>query len=381
MRKIEDFYMEGIPSEKQNTLITVIVACYNVAKFLPRCIESIMAQTYRNLEIILIDDGARDNTGNICDHYATMDERITVVHQNNRGLAMARNEGISRAHGEYIAFVDGDDFLEEVMYEYMLYAIRTSGADMAVCRYFEDDEDSLEKPRTIEKKGMIRMEEVSGSKQLVELGAPLCVIPSDEALKLFVEESDEYVIRNAAWNKLYKAESLSPESFPERRYYEDIVFQAKMIASVSEIAYIDTPLYHYIINRKGGIMSGGLRKEIFTNQIPAYHERSEFLRSIGRDDLSASHDYMVYKKLLLLYTEARRDKTGEKKKFMEPLAKEIMTCADQMYRIYSCDIADPHQKMRMELFLKNPKFYDIFMDLNEGIVLPLRQKLSGGKGK
>ena len=381
MRKIENFFMEGIPSAEQNTLITVIVACYNVAQFLPRCIESIIAQTYRNLEIILIDDGARDNTGSICDHYATMDERITVVHQNNRGLSMARNEGIARAHGEYVAFVDGDDFLEEVMYEYMLYAIRCSGADMAVCRYFEDDEETLSKPKTINKKGMIRMEEARNSGQLVELGAPLCVIPSDEALKLYIEESEEYVIRNAAWNKLYRRDTLSETSFPDGRYYEDIVFQAKMIASVGEIAYIDTPLYHYIINRKGGIMSGGLRKEIFTNQIPAYHERSEFLRSIGRDDLSASHDYMVYKKLLLLYTEARRDKTGEKKKFMEPLAEELRTCADQMYRIFSCDIADPHQKMRMEMFLKNPKLYDLFMDLNEGIVLPLRQKLRGRKGK
>ena len=138
---------------------------------------------------------------------------------------------------------------------------------------------------------------------------------------------------------------------------------------------------HYIINRKGGIMSGGLRKEIFTEQIPAYHERSDFLKSLGRDDLSASHDYLVYKKLLLLYTEAKRDKSGEKKKFIEPLEKEIRTCADQMYRIFSCNISNPHQKMRMDLFLKHPKLYDIFMDLNDNFVLPIRQRNRGKNNK
>ncbi len=381
MRKITDFFMEGIPQAEQDTLITVIVACYNVGKYLPRCIESIIAQTYKNLEIILIDDGARDNTGSICDHYATVDNRITVVHQDNRGVSAARNEGISRAHGEYIAFVDGDDFLEPVMYEYMLYSIRVSGAEMAVCRYFEDEEESISKPRTFKKKGMIHMQEAESATGTIEYGIPLFVMSTSEVMQFYVEESDEYVIRNAPWNKLYKKELLSDTSFPNQRYYEDILFQVKTLASAADVAYIDTPLYHYIINRKGGTMSGGLRKEILTDQIPAYHERSQFLKSIGREDLSASHDYLVYKKLLLLYTEARRDKTGEKKQFMEPLATEIRTCADQMYRIYSCNIADPHQKMRMELFLKNPKLYDLFMDVNDNFVLPLRQRRRRKKGK
>ena len=379
MQRIDDFFMEGIPRREQDTLISIIVACYNVEQYLPRCIESVMAQTYENLEIILIDDGARDRTGAICDHYATLDSRIVVVHQSNMGLAMARNQGISIAHGDYVAFVDGDDFVEPVMYEYMLFAIRRSGADMAVCRYFEDDFESLNTVRTYEKKGMIRLEENELKTGVVEYGVPLLVMEGEEALKFFVEESESVVIRNAAWNKLYNRQQLSEESFPNQRYYEDIVFQAKTIAGASRIAYIDTPLYHYIINRKGGIMSGGLRKEIFTEQIPAYHERSRFLKSIGRDDLSAEHDYLVYKKLLVLYTEARRDKTGEKKQFLKPLEEEIRTCADQMYRIYSCDIADPHQKFRMELFLKNPMFYNWFTDFNEKYILPRKLRRRGNK--
>ncbi|MBE5842618.1 MAG: glycosyltransferase [Butyrivibrio sp.] len=380
MEKIDNFYMEEIPEEKQNILISVVVACYNVEQFVPRCIESIMAQTYKNLEIILIDDGARDNTGSILDHYKTLDDRIVVVHQTNQGAAGARNDGIAMAKGKYIGFVDGDDYIEPYMYEYMLNAIEASQADISVCRYFSESQDEGFMSKSYSKKGLVHVEDVKHEK-VTERGVNVLIMSGEEALKEYVEESDKIVIRNAPWNKLYRAELLDENSFPVQRYYEDIVFQARVMTKVQKVAYIDTPLYHYIINRKGGAMSGGLRKEIITEQIPSYHTRSKLLEDLGRKDLQASHDYLVYKKLLLLYTEARRDKTGEKKKFMEPLAQEIRTCADQMYRIFTCDIADPHQKMRMELFLKNPKLYDMFMDLNEGIILPLRQRLSGGKRK
>ena len=107
MRELEHFYyLEGQEGDK--TLITVAITCYNVSKYLSRCIESVIAQTYRNLEILLIDDGSRDNSGNICDYYETQDNRIRVIHQSNAGPGAARNRAIEQAKGEYIAFVDGD---------------------------------------------------------------------------------------------------------------------------------------------------------------------------------------------------------------------------------------------------------------------------------
>ncbi len=381
MERLEDFYMEGIPLSEQKDLITVAVSCYNVERFLPRCIESIINQTYKNLEIILIDDGARDNTGAICDHYATLDSRIRVIHQNNGGPAVARNMGITEAKGEYVTFVDGDDYVDPIMYEYLLYALKKTGADMSVCRYFEDDEGSLDTASIEEKKGLITIKEKKTIREEAPRSGLVIKLTKDELLTKYVEESEEIVIRNAPWNKLYKRETLLENQFPNQRYYEDILFSVKVLAAVDTAAYVDTPLYHYIINRKGGIMSTTLRQQIITEQIPSYHERSRFLEIIGRADLARSHDYLVYKKLLLLYTEARRDETGELKKYMEPLAREIRTCADQMYRIFSCDIANPHQKMRMELFLKHPKLYDMFMDVNDGFVLPLRQKIRGKNKK
>ena len=101
----------------QNPRISVIVPVYNVEQYLPRCVESILAQTYENLEILLVDDGAKDGSGAICDAYARQDERVKVIHKENGGLSSARNAGIDASTGEYLSFVDSDDWIEPDMYE------------------------------------------------------------------------------------------------------------------------------------------------------------------------------------------------------------------------------------------------------------------------
>ncbi len=106
----------------EEKLVSVIVAVYNIEEYLPRCVESIMHQTYRKLEIILVDDGSTDGSGDICDEYAGKDDRILVIHKKNGGLSDARNAGLERASGDYIGFVDGDDWIEEGMYRAMYEA-------------------------------------------------------------------------------------------------------------------------------------------------------------------------------------------------------------------------------------------------------------------
>ena len=98
-------------------LISIIIPVYNVAVYLPRCLDSILAQTYKNLEIILVDDGSKDNSGKVCDEYALKDSRIKVIHQKNQGVSVARNAGLRIAKGDYIGFVDSDDYIETNMYE------------------------------------------------------------------------------------------------------------------------------------------------------------------------------------------------------------------------------------------------------------------------
>ena len=106
----------------EEKLVSVIVAVYNIEEYLPRCIDSISAQTYRNLEIILVDDGSTDSSGGICDDYAQKDRRIKVIHKKNGGLSDARNAGLDKVSGDYIGFVDGDDWIEEDMYRAMYEA-------------------------------------------------------------------------------------------------------------------------------------------------------------------------------------------------------------------------------------------------------------------
>ena len=104
----------------QNPRISVIVPVYNVEQYLPRCVESILAQTYENLEILLVDDGTKDNSGAICDAYARQDARVKAIHKKNGGLSSARNAGIDASTGEYLSFVDSDDWIEPDMYEKMM---------------------------------------------------------------------------------------------------------------------------------------------------------------------------------------------------------------------------------------------------------------------
>lgn len=116
-----------------NPLITVIIPCYKVEQYLPKCINSVLTQTYTNLEIILVDDGSPDNCGNICDNYAQKDSRIKVIHKTNGGLSDARNKGIDIAHGEYITFIDSDDYVSNDYIEVLYNLLKENNAQMSIC--------------------------------------------------------------------------------------------------------------------------------------------------------------------------------------------------------------------------------------------------------
>lgn len=135
MQKIEHFSFRPIPEQEQTDLISVIVAVYNIEAYLEKCVRSIREQTYRNLQIILVDDGSTDGCPGLCDRLAGEDDRIQVIHKENGGLSDARNAGTGQALGSYIAFVDGDDWIEKDMYEGLLSAARQFDAPLAVCRY------------------------------------------------------------------------------------------------------------------------------------------------------------------------------------------------------------------------------------------------------
>ncbi len=134
----------------KNPLISIIVPVYNIEEYLPRCIESVLAQTYTNLELILVDDGSKDRSGEICDEYQKKDSRIQVIHKENGGSSSARNVGIRAARGQYLGFVDSDDYVEKTMYETMVRGIESTGCNIIQVARDEIDEEGNLMPNVCE---------------------------------------------------------------------------------------------------------------------------------------------------------------------------------------------------------------------------------------
>ena len=179
-----------------NDLISVIVPVYDVERYLARCIDSILAQTYQNLEIFLVDDGSPDRCGEICDAYAEKDNRIQVIHKKNGGLSDARNAALDICTGEYISFVDSDDYVSDDFIETMHHAIKDYQAKLAVCGIMKFDES-----------GKISVD----------------YAPSDTEKCVSGEEMVEMTIwRPAAWNKLYHRSLFEGIRYPFGKLYEDL---------------------------------------------------------------------------------------------------------------------------------------------------------------
>ncbi len=207
-------------------LISIIVPVYQVEKYLEKCINSIINQTYKNLEIILVDDGSTDNCPSICNHFQTEDTRIKVIHQENGGLSHARNVGLEISTGDFFGFVDSDDWIEPNMYEVLMSALQETDADIVVCNHLEETDDSIPIPITSN----------SLEKKLYLPKETLKKIISGENLTLY------YV-----WNKLYKKSILSNIRFPTNKIHEDILWSPQIIGNSRLILSINRPLYHYII--------------------------------------------------------------------------------------------------------------------------------------
>lgn len=224
----------------QSTLISVIVPVYNVEAYLPRCVDSILSQSYRNLEIILVDDGTRDASDRICDDYAARDPRVKVIHKENGGLSSARNAGIDIAQGEYLGFVDSDDWIEPEMYEKLLsLALKYDVKLVCGGRY---DFSSRRNENSI---GLCpKTEEVITGMEL--LG------------RTFTWDGCD----SAAWDKLYHRSLFNEIRYPVGLVNEDVAIFYKLAELVDRAAMCDQPLYHYF-HRPGSITYSKLSDKSF----------------------------------------------------------------------------------------------------------------------
>ena len=337
--------------EEQTELISVIVTAYNIEAYIERGVQSVCNQTYQNLEIIVVDDGSTDTTGRILDELAEKDARIRVIHEENGGPARARNTGIAVAGGNYIGFVDGDDWIDPDMYEKLFSALRDKQADLAVCRYRQ----------------VARTATIDGSLDRAVL------FEGQEALAAYVEEREEFVIQNAAWNKLYRRELLPKPAFPEGCWYEDIMFATKVLARAGRCIYLDIALYNYIIDREDSIMNCRINSRTFTDQIPAYYEKTELLQTLGREDLALTHDYFFYKRLLLFYWELSKVEDGET--YMLRLQEILLKDRKRAEEAFLSPIADARDRKKLRLFYRSPHAYCKKLRWDEQVVIPCKVKV------
>ena len=219
-------------------MISVIIPVYKVEKYLRKCVESVMNQTYTDLEIILVDDGSPDSCGEICEELAHRDSRIRVIHQKNAGQSVARNVGLDQARGEYIGFIDGDDFAEPDMYYTLLDSIQKHGANLAICGHRKIYEDTPEIKRTEENH--------------------MTVLDADG---LWQEVFSR--LNNAAWNKLYQRDLLDGIRFrPEQNHGEDLLFNLEYIQKCNR-AVINTACCYNYLQRSGSVTSSGFSEKKF----------------------------------------------------------------------------------------------------------------------
>ena len=206
-------------------LISVIVPVYKVEKSLRRCIDSLIGQTYRQLQIILVDDGSPDRCGDICDIYSHKDKRVTAIHQRNCGLSAARNTGIQHAQGQYYAFVDSDDYVAPDFISFLYTLMCEHDADIASC-------------------GVVNVE-ISGKQTVVDKDRSVHVMDSREALERMCYNDGFYV---TTWDKLYKAQLFEGIRFPEGKLFEDTGTTYKLVDKASKIVACCEPKYYYMIS-------------------------------------------------------------------------------------------------------------------------------------
>ena len=210
-------------------LISVIVPVFNVENFIDVCISSLIKQSYSNIEIILVDDGSTDESGLHCDKWAEVDKRIKVFHQANGGLSAARNTGLNHASGDYICFVDSDDFVMEDYVKCMLQAIEETDAELALCDVTTSKWPALAKPIT--------------SNRILD--AAECRAWLDNLI------SREYVLMVVSWNKLYKKELFAHNRFEEGKLHEDEFMINKLVFNINKMVFVPLEEYVYRANASG----------------------------------------------------------------------------------------------------------------------------------
>ena len=311
-------------------LISVIVPIYNVEKYLSKCLDSICTQTYRNLEIILIDDGSPDRCPEICDEYVKIDERIKVLHQENGGLSVARNSGLDIAKGNFICFVDPDDYLHPQMYECLYNNLKKYDADISICefeRVFENDKFFVSN----------------------NINESITICNGREALeKLYGEYR---VTTTVAWNKLYKKELFQNIRYGKNKIHEDEFIVHRILDKAKKVLYTSYPFYYYL-QRNTSIMGEKFNLKRL-DVLEALEERILYFYEKGYDDLYEKAYNHYLGDLLYHYSLLRKYCPEEK------VSKELKGKFSEVLKSRG-DVKLPKiAKIKYDIFLLSPFLYSL----------------------
>lgn len=277
-------------------LLSIIVPIYNVEKYLERCIDSIINQTYKNLEIILVDDGSKDASGIIADTYASKDDRIKVIHKENGGLSDARNHGLDQARGNYIIFIDSDDFIDSSMCEILFTTAEKYSSDIVSCNYyiFRAENHISVHPMSIQEDEK--------------------VFSGIDILKYYLIKTEPFDL-NIVCNKIFKADLFNSKDgqirFPKGRVQEDNFTTFRLFAKSDVVTTINQPLYYYL-QRADSIMAN-FSKKFVKDTIDSHIYMATYLLEHKVDVMCELQLYLLnsytdlYRKICLLDNADKKD--------------------------------------------------------------------------
>lgn len=314
------------------SLISVIIPVYKVEAYLTACVKSVQAQTYQNIEIILVDDGSPDNCPKMCDEFAAQDSRIRVIHKENGGLSSARNAGIEAAKGEYLAFLDSDDLWTPFFLERLHRAIEETGADFSVCLFCRFcGEPPTELPETVETVVMDRQEAFD------------C---------LFNIRNENMVV---APNKLYKRSVFGAIRYPQGKLHEDEAVIHEIIGSATTVAWVDE--VHYLYRQSPNSITTAKFNLRRLDEMYAKEQRIAFFEARGMQELADQTKIVYLNNLMRLYRTAQAEL--EDHRIANKVCKK---CYTRFCELYAPElIRDQGGKFRLRCFLfrRTPGIYSV----------------------
>lgn len=247
---------------KTDSMISIIVPVYNVEKYLDRCVQSILIQSFKRFELILVNDGSTDNSFEICQKYRKKDSRVILISQENKGLSAARNTGLNNAHGDYICFIDSDDFIEKDYLKLLLNNLKSNNADISMCEYFLSNEKG-------KKYSIVKFNEPKN----------ISILSGKNTFNYFYE--DNCVPNVVAWNKLYKASLFKELRYKEGYYFEDEFIARPLFYAAKRVSFLREPLYNYV-QRSGSIMDSAWNLKKYEDRQLMYEERIDYFKNNDR---------------------------------------------------------------------------------------------------